>query len=316
MCKPTDEDPDRYYPARKMFTTALLTDLLLVPFALDPLSEASLFMARCFLPMYVTAYIPALFQRYYWPHLNSKLKKRFRIPFILIFYLIILSFLSYFDVHYPSWLVYFIAVHVLFGDILFYRFGKDFLRVLNEHNINEYATHEDFQFKYAMRVFTFSIFLLVVWWIPFVLGNAAVIAVSFICMAVINVILLLTFLHPHSVPNFNDEEESVGFDLSSKEKSLALQAEILSVIKEKKLFLDQHITLESLHSHLSCGRTYASKACKELGGFYNIINSMRLEYAKAYQKSHPDANQDEIAQESGFTCRQTMAHAKNRLNQI
>jgi len=135
--------------------------------------------------------------------------------------------------------------------------------------------------------------------------------------SVVNVVFLSVFLHPHFSLQFDDDEpqDVEVFSISTKEKSLALQTEILSVVKEKKLFLDQHITLEVLQQHLSCGRTYTAKACKELGGFYYIINSLRLEHAAAYQKSHPGANQDEIAQESGFTCRQTMANAKKKLGQ-
>jgi hypothetical protein len=38
----------------------------------------------------------------------------------------------------------------------------------------------------------------------------------------------------------------------------------------------------------------------EFGGFFNYVNSLRLNYADTYRKEQPDAKLSEVISESGF----------------
>ena len=85
-------------------------------------------------------------------------------------------------------------------------------------------------------------------------------------------------------------------------------------MEQKKGFLNPHLTLAHVASQTDYGRTYVSKVFKqEFGGFYNYINRLRLEYAAQYASEHPEASQDEIASQSGFSSRTSQWRAANRL---
>ena len=97
-------------------------------------------------------------------------------------------------------------------------------------------------------------------------------------------------------------------------KTNLIKAEIHKAVVEEQLFLKPHLTLEDVASKCRYGRTYLSKVFKqEFGGFFNYINSLRLNYAEEYMRQHPLATLDEVATASGFTSRQAFYTVKRRL---
>ena len=93
-----------------------------------------------------------------------------------------------------------------------------------------------------------------------------------------------------------------------------IKADILEIVERRQGFLNPHLTLASVAAQTDYGRTYVSKVFKqEFGGFYNYINRLRLAYAARYADEHPEASQDEIARQSGFSSRVSQWRAAGRL---
>lgn len=118
-----------------------------------------------------------------------------------------------------------------------------------------------------------------------------------------------------------DGEESISEDVSDSDgknardyKTELIKQQIHKAVVEDKLFLKPHLTLEDVASQCRYGRTYLSKVFKqELGGFFNYVNELRLNYADEYIRNHPLATLDEVAMASGFTSRQAFYSVKRRL---
>lgn len=52
---------------------------------------------------------------------------------------------------------------------------------------------------------------------------------------------------------------------------------------------------------------------ERFGGFFNYVNSLRLDYYEQYMQQHPTTTKDIAAQESGFSSYQAYYNASRRL---
>jgi len=75
-----------------------------------------------------------------------------------------------------------------------------------------------------------------------------------------------------------------------------------TAVIDKKLYLKNGLTVKDVCSEIGSNKTYISKMVNERFGmpFPNFINMLRVEYAKEYLLAHPNAKQEEIADECGF----------------
>ena len=102
----------------------------------------------------------------------------------------------------------------------------------------------------------------------------------------------------------------------SESKALTILSAISKVVVEQQAYLDPHLTIQDVADRAGYNRTYIAGLFKtELGGFFNFINGLRLEYAEKYKKEHPDATLNEVISESGFASRTTYYAVKARLQQ-
>lgn len=71
---------------------------------------------------------------------------------------------------------------------------------------------------------------------------------------------------------------------------------------DEKLFLQHGLTLEEVSEQLHSNKTYVSKMVNgNYGiGFPELVNRLRIDYAKDYLEGHPDARQEDIAKACGF----------------
>ncbi len=82
----------------------------------------------------------------------------------------------------------------------------------------------------------------------------------------------------------------------------ALSADFKRLMNDKKLFLQPNLTLEDVADILHSNKTYVSKMVNNSYGqsFSELMNRMRVDYAKEYILSHRSARQSEIARNCGF----------------
>jgi len=82
----------------------------------------------------------------------------------------------------------------------------------------------------------------------------------------------------------------------------ALSADFKRLMNDKKLFLQPNLTLEDVADILHSNKTYVSRMVNNSygQGFSELMNRMRVDYAKEYILSHRSARQSEIARNCGF----------------
>lgn len=82
----------------------------------------------------------------------------------------------------------------------------------------------------------------------------------------------------------------------------ALSADFKRLMNDKKLFLQPNLTLEDVADILHSNKTYVSRMVNNSYGqsFSELMNRMRVDYAKEYILSHRSARQSEIARNCGF----------------
>lgn len=93
-----------------------------------------------------------------------------------------------------------------------------------------------------------------------------------------------------------------------KEKVLyaTIEEKLESNFKEKQLFLDPVITLETLAMHLSVNRTYLGMYLRSRNmSFYQYINTLRVEYAYQLMQDNPDMSIRSVSEQSGFRSQTT-----------
>ena len=109
------------------------------------------------------------------------------------------------------------------------------------------------------------------------------------------------------------EKHTYSYNLTEAKTKSIISAIRRTVVRDKA-FLNPHLSLQDVAEQCGFNRSYVSRVFKtELGGFFSYVNNLRLDYAEAYQKEHPDAPVHEVAAESGFGSRQTYYSVKSRL---
>jgi AraC-like DNA-binding protein len=204
------------------------------------------------------------------------------------------------------------------------------------HRDDDYSNTTDFPSRYARRVIIFPLLHTLPVWAVVVADSQMGMAALQSLYIVFNICFLIYVLPSHRTNLIKDSEdnscedsngedangeETSGEDASDSDgnnatdyKTELIKQQIYKAVVEDRLFLKPHLTLEDVASKCRYGRTYLSKVFKqELGGFFNYINELRLNYADEYIRNHPLATLDEVAMASGFTSRQAFYSVKRRL---
>lgn len=202
----------------------------------------------------------------------------------------------------------------------------------------EYSNEEDFPVRFASSiVFVPMLATAVAWWV-FLCDSRAMTAVLDVAMSVLGLIILLVILHPQRNGNgmlssnvieeclsaSDDDDAAEEPEADREERPVRhktsvlpdyvkdrLEQQIRTLINERQLFLKPGLKRSELSEMIGSNRTYVSIVFKErFGSFYGYINKLRIEYAIHYAGTHPDADQYEIAVNSGFGSVKTYTRVK------
>ncbi len=137
---------------------------------------------------------------------------------------------------------------------------------------------------------------------------------------IISISFIFTYLIGIRYPDFL-QLLSINVKKTSYSKSLLkglntefLMKELDNMMKEKKLFLNEELTLKDIAEMLHISQHQLSQLLNERlnMNFNNFINSYRVEYAKTLLIEKPDWNVITIAYESGFNSKSTFYDAFTR----
>lgn len=344
MCRPFNKNPRYYYPGRPFVLGVCLSSLLLLPYALNPESIDSWYLARVFfLPVCIYHFTILLFVFFG----NIMKWERWRGPMLAIGMpmfagLLIAVFFAVWEgdqigtvidevvVKSTIWIVgIIISVMCLTIVTVVFIWAARFDR-------NEYSNREDLPVNTARKwVALVSVNMIAAWSTVFFCSRMTMEIVQ-LFFSVAQVVFIIIALHPQRQlipedPQTEAEAETetetertvspspAGEQMYQRTISPKTRQEILdaihTVVVEQKAFLDPHLTLQDVATRTGYNRTYITGLIKsEYGGFFTYINHLRLNHVEDYQKANPDATIQEAALESGFNSRQAYYAVRSALN--
>lgn len=341
MCRPYNDNASYYYPARKVVTVSYLSACLQIPYLINLQSGDAWFLVRSFFILYIPVISSVAFKSFFF---GGKTRCRFGQTVVCCLSgVVLLSLFSlaslggnFSEIH--GWIKTSVVVLSMLFFVYLFRITLWLRSQISNYLHGEYSSEDDFPIRFAsVMVFIPLLTTLVAWWI-FLCDSKAMTAFFSIVVAVVGLVILLVILHPQrsgsglvSIAAVVDDEEQVR-DESEKEEELEgcddtvlirradvlpehakdrLEQQIRKLVYERQLFLQPGLKRSELSEMLGSNRTYVSIVFKErFGSFYSYINTLRIEYAIRYAESHPEADRQEVAVNSGFGSVKTYSRVK------
>lgn len=190
------------------------------------------------------------------------------------------------------------------------RLRKDIDLYVNDN----YSNPEDFPLKFARKVLWLPFVFILLGWVLFLTKDPWLFFANNLLYSVVFVWLLCVILKPQegrSLPELQPVE-SVPQELCCTAGSI--EDEVLTIIGRH--FKEPHLLKTEVLSAVSRGNAQKADKFIALHGYYRLVNMFRLEYACLYKLRYPDAIQDVVAAESGFTSRVTFYKARKSVSDV
>ena len=331
MCRPYDRNPLYYYPGRKVVTILYLMSLTLVPYLFFPETNGAWLLVKAYFLPVALYFITILLFSYFGTVMHWR---KWRRPTLMLGYVALLALVAgpvaslFMGEDFNGLLV---------GNVIILSLGvimtstcviavRIVLRWAEKFDVEEYSNPEDYPVNFARKMARIAMSTVVVLWTAAILDNRTVMAFVQLIIAGASVKMLISALHPQrkGSPEMEEEMEKENGEEDSEKPTTKVYSYKLSPTKAKTIanairreveqeqaFLDPHLTLQDVSLRCGFNRTYVAGIFKtEFGGFFNYVNSLRLQYADEYKAAHPNASIAEIAESSGFGSRQSYYSVK------
>lgn len=330
ICHPYGEQSCYHHPNRSLSTFLCLVTVILIPYTLNPSDPAIWqFYKSYFFVMY--PFCSALLLLNYFGSWKNWHKWKLSAIFISILTSIgILSF--FFAIVWPGrqlsdeQLHHIYVCTLVIGVLMIFYCLFAMARVylwIKEFQSDNFSNDEDFPLREAQKAIGVPPLQIIFIVVVIICDSQMMMAVVNILLGIFNIHHLLETLHPRCRIFVEEEKEEEKEPVVSQQKESSFMSDkaaasimerIQWLFEHEKLYLNPHLTVEDVASKCNFGRTYVSYVFKNsMGGFFNYVNKFRLQYADDYQASHPTATQEEIAEVSGFSSRQSLYRVRQRL---
>ena len=328
MCHPFDHRPDYYYPGRPFFSAIFLNSLVLLPYVLHPESTDAWYLTHIYFLPVTLYYFSILLYTYFG---NIMEWRKWCGPMtvvgtpVLLCQVAALLLALWPGEQVGTWISPELAGFMLFipGIIstLVCLTAIVVVRIwVKRFDEDEYSNPEDFPVPVARR-WTFVVFVnLILCWAAVLLNSRVIMALIMLLFSASSVFIIISVLHPHrnSAPEEVQEPaaatETTCKRIISREKMLEIMSSIHTVVEEQQAYLEPHLTIQEVADRCGYSRSYIADIIKsEYGGFFDFINSFRLNHVTLYQQEHPNATIQEAAEASGFCSRQAYYSVKSRM---
>lgn len=328
-CGTPKERRDYIWPDRKMQVTIYLCATILLPYVLNPHSEAAWLLIKSYFPCTYYFYCGSMMFCFFGSVKQWKMWKTVNLIAALITAIAIMPFVIH--AWWPSGVlsaesikvcnIVVIVVSIImmvYSGIAMWQVWQ-WMKIARDVN---YSNPEDFPTEYAHRVWSAPIVLTPLLWPAYIFDSPKIMAVLCIPLAVFNIILLLTVMpvwRRTAILSDVDEAEAViddDPDELAEERTNRIAAEIEQFIDTEAAYLDPHLKLEQVIERCSFSRSYVSRVFQErFGGFSDYVNGLRVAYYERYIAQHPNSSAETAAEASGFTSAKAYLKAKERLSQ-
>jgi len=330
MCRPYDRNPRYYYPGRKAITILYLMSLTLLPYLFFPDTNGAWLLVKAYFLPVTLYFITILLFSYFGSVMHWR---KWRRPTIMLGSVALLALIGgplmslimgdgFNGLLVGNVIILSLGVMMTVTCIIAVRIVR---RWAEKYDVEEYSNPEDYPVNFARKMTHIAMTTIFVLWVAAIADNRTVMAFVQLLMAGASVKILLSALHPQRKGNPELDQEN-GEDNAEKPatkvysynlsptKAKTIAAAIRREMEQEQAFLDAHLTLQDVSLRCGFNRTYVAGIFKtEFGGFFNYVNSLRLQYADEYRTAHPNASITEVAEASGFGSRQSYYSVKGLL---
>ena len=328
-CGTPKERRDYIWPDRKMQVFVYLCSIVILPYILNPKSEAAWLVMKSYFPGTYYFYCGSLLFCFFgtvrqWEVWKTTNMIAGIITALAMLPLVVNAWTPWELLTPGSAKVCIILVTVVSILMMAYS-GVAMWQVwkwMRETRAVNYSNPEDFPMEYASRVWASPIVLTPFLWPGFLTDSRTVMAILCIPLAVFNIVLLLNvmpvwrraaILTDSTIEEEMDVVDGAPAELA-EERTSRIAAEIEQFVNTEAAYLDPHLKLEQVVERCSFSRSYVSRVFSErFGGFSDYVNGLRISYYEHYKAKHPNSTEDAAAEASGFTSYKAYLKAKERL---
>ena len=327
-CGTPKERRDYIWPDRKMQVAVYLSASVLLPYVLNPKSEAAWILFKSYFPGTYYFYCGALIFCFFGTVKQWKMWKTTNIVAGIITALAIMPLVIH--AWLPSGLLTPNGVSVcnvilmvvsfltiIYAGVAMWQVWK-WMKVARDVN---YSNPEDFPTEYAHRMWMAPVILTPFLWPGYITDSQTVMAWMCVPLAIFNIALLLNVMpvwrRAAILSGIEEEDMEIEMDAPAElaeERTNRIASEIEQFVNTEAAYLDPHLKLEQVVERCSFSRKYVTRVFIErFGGFADYVNGLRIDYYERYRVQHPNSSEETAAEASGFTSFKAYAKAKERL---
>ena len=319
------------FPARRTLATMYLLQLTEIPFLFNLDKPGALFYANGTAMLVFVSYLVILIRGYFFLEFPSPLRIFFFMHPVFVCYVgLLLPIIGVVEYTPLFQTIMTIVILFLFLGYLFIldRLRHKVMRVVREIDEDEFSNESDFPVKFAKSVKWLPLIACLMLLATFLMNSYIAKMVRDVVFSVINIWFALYTMNPHrkakKLPKVlkkkEDDEVSdstVKYRLSQK-YCYDMEKKLVDMIRDKKLYLEEHFTMNDLTEIMHTNRNYLSEviARSEFQSFYRLINTMRIEHACDMLQNDSNAKLEIVAIESGFTSGSAFSQVFKRLKDM
>ncbi|MBR4838461.1 MAG: helix-turn-helix transcriptional regulator [Bacteroidales bacterium] len=319
------------YPARHSLANLFMMQVFEIPFLFMIGREDVLFFINGASLMFITSYLVVLIKGYFF--LDFYTPRRLIIlqhPVMTCWIALMLPVIGVIEFT-PVYkmIMTVVVLAITLGYLL--HLDRCRLRVMNqirEIDEDEFSSDDDFPIKLARSVKWLPLIVCVILIVTFLSDSYYVKMSRDIILIGINVWFAIYSLNPHrhtkKLPQELKKKEStdetatpVKYRLSEK-YCKDTEKKLIEIIYEKKLYLEEHLTMNDLTEVMHTNKNYLSEviARSEFQSFYKLINTLRINHACEMLNEDPSAKLEMVALSSGFSSGSAFSQVFKRLKDI
>ena len=319
------------YPMARTMATMYLLQLFEMPYLFMVGRPEVLFYVNGTALLCFTSYLVILVKGYFFLDIYSIGKLLFFMhPVFIVWVMTLLPVIGVVEFT-PTFKLIMTIVILLLTVRHLYSLDKLRLKVMSsvrEIEEDEFSNEKDFPVKFARSIKWLPLLVVLLLIGNFVANDEIVKMVRDILFTVLNVWFAIITLNPHrntkklpqELKKLEEIEESavpVKHRLSEKHCH-EMEKELLDIICEKKLYLEEHLTMNDLTHIMHTNKNYLSEviARSEYRSFYQLINTMRINHACNMLMHDPTAKLEQVAIASGFTSGSAFSQVFKRLKDV
>ena len=327
------EDVKELYPARRSVAGFYLLQLFELPYLIKVCQPEALFYVNGAGLLVFSSFMLVMVENYFYLR-GYSIRKRllFLFPMWACWVALIIPVFekSLFTPRYQ--LIMTIIVMVVFAGYMYHLdlFRRRLMRRVREIDEDEYSNEEDFPVQFARSIKWLPLVLCMMLAVNFLINNALVKMTRDFIFIFINVWFVIYTLNPHrknkKLRELQIEEKT---EAETKEKGTThrylteaqcqdLETKMLDLVKGEKLYLEDHFTMSDLVKRMNTNKAYLSEVISnsDYGSFYQLINTLRVEYAIGLLGEDPNLKMEQVALASGFSSGSAFSQVFKRIKGV